>query len=88
MANAEPTAMDKPAFENKSESYEGERQKTHEDHSGIDVLAILHVQVLIVFGCLPLVHRVEVKAGIVGLGGLKGGSGSILETASAQQSAT
>ena len=53
----------------------------------IEVLAMLLNVVHIVLDRLPLVHRVEVGAGIVGLdaGGLEERTESILETTSAQR---
>ena len=45
-------------------------------------------EVRIVLGRLPLVHRVEVDARVIGLDGLEERSESILEAASGQRSAT
>ena len=44
-------------------------------------------EVRIVLGRLPLVHRVEVDARVIGLDGLEERSESILETTSGQRSA-
>jgi len=51
----------------------------YEYQGSIEVLVVLLDVVGIVLGRLPLVHRVEVDARIVGLDGLEEGSESILE---------
>ena len=58
---------------------------THEYQGGIEVLVVLLDVVRIVFGSLPLVHRVEVDARVIGFDGLEESSKSILEAASAQR---
>jgi hypothetical protein len=60
---------------------------TDEYQGGIEVLVVLLDVVGIVLGGLPLVHRVEVDAGIIGLDGLKEGPESILKTTFSQWSA-
>ena len=60
---------------------------TDEYQGGIEVLVVLLDVVGIVLSCLPLVHRVEVEARIIGLDGLEEGSESILEAGSGQRSA-
>ena len=55
------------------------RRRTHEYQGGVEILVILLDIVSIVLGRLPLVHRVEVEAGVVGLDGLKERSESILK---------
>ena len=52
---------------------------THEYQSSIEIIVILLDVVGIVLGRLPLVHRVEVEARIVGLDGLEESPKSILE---------
>jgi len=64
------------------------RGATYEYQDGIEVLVILLDIVGIVLGRLSLVHRVEVGPCIVGLGGLKESSESILEATSSRRSAT
>ena len=59
----------------------------YEYQGGIEVVVVLLDVVRIVLGRLPLVHGVEVEAGIVGLDGLEESPESILEAASAQHSA-
>ena len=44
---------------------------THKYQGGIEVLVILLDTIGIVLNCLPLVHRIEVEAGIIGLDGGK-----------------
>jgi hypothetical protein len=61
---------------------------THEYQGGIEILVVLLDVVRIVLGRLPLVHGVEVDAGIVGLDGLEESSKGILEAASGQRSTT
>ena len=53
----------------------------------IEVLVLLLEVVDVVFGCLPLVHRVEVETGIVNFGGLEESLENILKAASTQRSA-
>jgi hypothetical protein len=60
----------------------------HEYQGGVEVLVVLLDVVGIVFGRFPLVHRVEVDAGIVSLDGLKESSESILKAGSIQRPAT
>ena len=60
---------------------------TDEYQGGIEVLVVLLDVVGIVLSRLPLVHRVEVEARIIGLDGLEEGSESILEAGSSQRSA-
>lgn len=65
----------------------GEGGRTGKYQGGIELLVILLDVVCIAFGRLPLVHDVEVKAGIIGLGWLKKSSESTLEAAFGQWSA-
>jgi len=60
---------------------------THENQGGIEVLVILLDIVRIVLHRFPLVHRIEVEAGVVSFDGLEERSESILEAESAQRSA-
>ena len=60
---------------------------THKNQSGVEVLVILLDIVRIVLHRLPLVHRVEVEARVVGLDGLEERSECILEATDVQQSA-
>ena len=60
---------------------------THENQGGVEVLVILIDIVCIVLHRLPLVHRIEVEAGVIGLDGLEERSESILEAKSGQRSA-
>jgi len=60
---------------------------TYEYQGGAEVPIVLIDVVGIVLGRLPLVHRVEVDARIIGLDGLEKGSESILEAGSDQRSA-
>ena len=53
---------------------------TYENQGGVEVLVVLLDIVHIVLGRLPLVHRVEIEAGIIVLYGLEEFSESILET--------
>lgn len=64
-----------------------ERHATYENQDGIEVLMMSPDKIHIVLGRLPLVHHVEVEAGIAGLGGLVERSESILEPTHAQRSA-
>jgi len=66
----------------------GARLATHKYQGGIEVLVILLDVVHIILSRLPLVHRVEVEAGIVGLDGLEERSESFLKTTWAERSAT
>ena len=61
---------------------------THEDQGGIEILVILLDIVRIVFHRLPLVHRIEVDTGVIGLDWLEERSESILKTMPAQRSGT
>ena len=61
---------------------------TDKYQGGIEVLVVLLDVVRIILGRLPLVHRVEVEAGIICLDGLEEGSQSVLEAAPRQRSAT
>ena len=63
---------------------------THEYRDSIEVLVKLLDIFRIVLGRLPLVHCVEVGAGIIGLGpdGLEERSQSVLEAMPSQQSTT
>ena len=58
----------------------------HEYQGGIEVLVILLDVVGIVLGRFPLVHGVEVEAGIFRLDGLEESSESILKATSGQRS--
>jgi hypothetical protein len=91
ITKAELTAENRPAYENKVSRLTGvddRRWTTHEYQGGIEVLVVLLDVVRVVLGRLPLVHRVKVDAGIVGLDGLEERSESIVEAASAGRSAT
>ena len=57
---------------------------THKNECGVEVLVMLLDVVHIVFGRLPLVHGVEVDAGVIGLDGLEEGSQSILDATPGQ----
>ena len=61
---------------------------THEYQGDVEVLVVFLDIVRIVFGGLPLVRRVEVGAGIIGLGGLEERSENILEVTCSQRSGT
>ena len=56
---------------------------THEYQGGIEVLIVLLDEVRVVLRRLPLVHRVEVGVGVVGLDGWEESSESILKTTAA-----
>ena len=56
---------------------------THENQGGIEVLVVLLDIICIVLHCLPLVHRVEVEAVVVGLDGLEERFEGILEATDA-----
>jgi len=60
---------------------------THENQSGIEVLVILLYIVRIIFGRLPLVHRIEIEARVVVLDGLEESFEGILEAALVRYSA-
>ena len=64
------------------------RWATHENERGVEVLVILLDVVHIVLGRLPLVHGVEVDAGIIGLDGLEERSQSVLDATPIQRSTT
>ena len=53
---------------------------THENQGSVEVLVVLLDIVGIILGGLLLVHRIEIKTGIVVLDGLEEGSESIPET--------
>ena len=61
---------------------------THKNQGGVEVLVVLLDVVHIVLGRLPLVHGVEVDAGIIGLDGLEERSQGVLEATSSQCPAT
>jgi len=61
------------------------RWAAYEYQSGIEILIVLLDVVGIVPGRFPLVHCVEVKAGIIGLDWLEESSESILEAGPSQQ---
>ena len=60
--------------------------ETHENECGVEILVVLLDVVHIVLGRLPLVHGVEVEAGIICLDGLKKRSQGILEATPSQRS--
>ena len=60
---------------------------THENQGGVEVLVVLLNIVCIIIGRLLLVHRIEIKAGVVILEGLEERSESISETRFARWSA-
>ena len=66
---------------------ESRRWVAHEYQGGIEVLVILLDVVHVVLGRFPLVHGVEIDAGIVGLDGLEESSEGILEATFGQFSA-
>ena len=57
---------------------------TYENQGGIEVLIVLLDIVCVILGRLPLVHSVEVGAGVVGLDGLEESFESILKTVTGQ----
>jgi len=63
-------------------------QATQENQGGVEVLVVLLDVVHIVLGRLPLVHGVEVDAGIIGLDGLEERPQGVLESTPSQRSAT
>ena len=69
-------------------SYEGKWWvATHENQRSVEVLVVLLDVVRVVFGGLPLVHRIEVEPRVVVLDRYEERSESILETTSVQRSA-
>ena len=59
---------------------------THEYQGGIEVIVVFLDIVHIILDRLPVVNRVEVEAGVVGLDGFEESSESILKTTWAQRS--
>ena len=59
---------------------------THEYQGGIEVFVVLLHIVRVILHRLPLVHRVEIEAGVFGLDGLEECSKGILEATDAQRS--
>ena len=78
---------DRPMRESQVGS-KSEQWVTHEYQRSIEVLVVLLNVVRIVLHCLPLVHSVEVEAGIVDFDGLEECPKGILETAFSRRSAT
>ena len=80
MTNAELMAENKPAFEVKLDKLKQWMVWcTHKDQGGIEVFIIFLDIVCIILCGLPLVHRVEVEAGVIILDGLEECSESILK---------
>ena len=80
MTKAELTAENSPAYKNGSGgSQERTVGTTYEDQGGVEVLVVLLDVVCIILDRLPLVHRVEIEAGVVVLDGLEECPESILE---------
>ena len=66
-------------------SRERGNQTTHENEGGVEVLVVLLDVVRVVLHRLPVVHRIEVEAGIVGLDGLEECPESILQATFGQR---
>ena len=60
---------------------------THENQGSVEILVVLLDVVGIILGCLLLVYRIEIKAGVVILEGLEKCSEGISETTIARWSA-
>ena len=78
MTKAELTAEKRPAYKVGLDNSRSERQTTHKNQGGIEILVVLLDIVGVVLGRLLLVHRVEVETSVVVLDGLEERSESIL----------
>ena len=88
MTKAELTAENRPAYSGGKMIGGRGWWGTHENQCSIEVLFVLLDIIHVVLGRLPLVHRVEVEARVVGLNGLEERSESITEAMSSKRSAT
>jgi hypothetical protein len=71
MTKAELTAENRPAYSRCKMIGESGWWGTHENQRSVEVLFVLLDIIGVVLGRLPLVHHVEVEAGVVGLDGLE-----------------
>jgi len=82
------TAESRPAYRVRLDCVTRTNNTTYKNQDGIQILVVPLGVAFIVLGCLPPVYSIEVKARIVGLGGLEGRSKSALEPTSVQWTVT
>ena len=88
MTKAELIAENRPACGNKLDGWRNQKELTHKNQGGIEVLVVLPDIVRVIFSRLFLVRSIEVEACVVTLDGLEEHPESILEAMSVRRSAT